>query len=274
MPPTDSPEEPEKQWSSELVDSSKFREPEGHVNPSAMPFRRNEFEAKEVRVRAFRLPPDLVSKITPPSESLRVKLSDVPDDLAEYLRADGGGDENASGFYWSSQPGSSEPVVGDMKIRFTATYRTDVSVMAQQVGDTFDPFKTHSGRELSMLTLGTHSADAMISDAESTNAALTWGLRILGMALMFGGVALVLQPLHAMTEWIPVVGRLVGLGTAIVALLVGGAAALLTISFAWVFYRPLVGVPLLIAGIGLLILLARRLREQPTTSQTPPPLPT
>ncbi len=56
------------------------------------------------------------------------------------------------------------------------------------------------------------------------------------------------------------------MGTGFVALLVAGALSLATISLAWLFYRPLVGLPLLALGIGIVTLLIMRLMKQTPAS--------
>jgi hypothetical protein len=61
---------------------------------------------------------------------------------------------------------------------------------------------------------------------------------------------------------VPFIGNLLGAGAAIFALLVALPLSLATISIGWIFYRPIIGVPVLIAAIALLVggiwLLSRR----------------
>ena len=181
---------------------------------------------------------------------------------------------SANGFYWSAHPDSTieTPQIGDVRIHFAATYATDVSVMAQQSGDSFQPLETHSGRKLNMLSLGLVSANEMIEKAESENSMFTWSLRVLGSILMIFGIGFVLRPLSTMTERIPIIGNLVGMGTAVVAMLLGGALSLFAIGIAWLFYRPLVAIPLIAIGVGLLWLLIRKSgKPDAIGAETPPP---
>jgi len=39
-----------------------------------------------------------------------------------------------------------------------------------------------------------------------------------------------------------------------VAGLVSGACALITIGIAWIYYRPLIGIPLVVGGVALLVM--------------------
>ncbi len=69
---------------------------------------------------------------------------------------------------------------------------------------------------------------------------------------------------------IPIVGTLLGAGLAVFAGAVAAALSLVTIAISWLFYRPLVGILLLlVAGgaiAGLMYLSAQRKRAQPAAA--------
>jgi len=263
----------EEVWSAKHLDSSAFHDSENHANPPNFPFESLTTVAKRVTVGQFQLSSQLVSKITN-SEPLLVDLSKVPHPLTENLKAENGAGNSAQAFYWSASPGSESPEIGDVRIRFAMSPATDVSVMAQQDAERLSPFKTHSGRELNMLSLGVVSADDMLEQAETANTMFSWALRILGIVFATVGIGLMLQPLSSMTSWIPLVGRLVEMGTSFVAMVFGPALSLLTISAAWIFYRPLVAVPLMVTSVALMwFLFSKSKRENVATSATPPPVP-
>lgn len=79
--------------------------------------------------------------------------------------------------------------------------------------------------------------------------------------MMAVGIGLILRPLAVLSDVVPFLGGLVGFGIAIIALLVAGALSLVTISIAWLFYRPLLGITLLVIA-ALMIFLARRFLMQ------------
>ena len=83
---------------------------------------------------------------------------------------------------------------------------------------------------------------------------------------MFFGLTLVVRPLSVLADVLPPVGSLVEMGTGFVALLVSASLSLATISVAWLFYRPLVGIPLLLVGMGLIALLVVKLAKQPSVT--------
>jgi hypothetical protein len=80
--------------------------------------------------------------------------------------------------------------------------------------------------------------------------------RPLGIVLTIWGNYMLFAPVIKLLKWIPLVGWLLGgivaLAAAIFAFVVGGTVSCLVIAIAWVFFRPLVGVPLLLAtGAGI-----------------------
>lgn len=256
-----------QEWSPELIDSSRFHEARSHQNPTDMPFQELSQESSDVFVGSFRLPKSLIQQISD-SEPLEVSLDNVQKEWAEGLRSYGDGGATSNGFYWSRTSSDAASQVGDVRVLFTVTHPVDVSIMAQQTRDTFTPFIASNGRQLNMLTVGTATADQMIATAAAENSMWTWILRAVGAFMMFAGLTLVVRPLSVLADVLPPVGAVVEFGTGLVALLVAGSFSLATISLAWLFYRPLIGVPLLLTGIGLIALLIMKLKPRSVVEET------
>lgn len=82
------------------------------------------------------------------------------------------------------------------------------------------------------------------------------GIRCLGFLGVWFGFYLLFSPIMALLAWIPLIGGLlkavVGFAVAIATFVVAVTSCLLVISIAWIFYRPMIGVPLLMAvGAGI-----------------------
>ncbi|MEO1528374.1 MAG: TMEM43 family protein [Planctomycetota bacterium] len=155
--------------------------------------------------------------------------------------------------------GTTEPQIGDVRIWFTATPVTTVSLLSQQSGDSFQPYETEYNTSINVLREGTFTADEMIAQQEAANRTLTWVLRFVGALVMFFGLMLILRPLAVVADVLPFAGSIVGFGSAIVAGLLTIAGSMTVIGIAWVFYRPVLGVSLLvIAGVALFLLLRRK----------------
>lgn len=72
----------------------------------------------------------------------------------------------------------------------------------------------------------------------------------------------ILSPEAMRRDVVPFIGNIVGVGTGFVAFLLSLPLSLLVISVAWIFYRPLIGVPLVIAAIAGFVFLISKLMAQ------------
>ena len=108
------------------------------------------------------------------------------------------------------------PQVGDVRIRFNLVKPGDVSIVATQIGDTFEAFRSKKGGTILMLKAGTHSAEAMFQQAQDSNKMLTWILRAVGFVLMVFGFSLVFKPLSVVADVVPFIGSIVAAGTGLI----------------------------------------------------------
>jgi hypothetical protein len=166
-------------------------------------------------------------------------------------------------------PDPNTPQVGDMRITFKQTLPNQtVSLIAKQIGDTFESYRAKNGRSVSLLSIGTHSAESMYEDAQFANTVFTWILRAVGVFCVCISLALITAPLSVLASVIPFLGRLVGVGTGLFSLVFGIAWSLFIIALAWLFYRPLIGIIILAAAVGLIAML---LRKRPISTETKKP---
>ena len=230
-----------KTWASRPIDSSDFEEPVGHTNPGQFEFEDETFVAGNVTLGGFRLSEALVDKLTE-----RVDVAPDPSALPSDLKA--GMTVSGGAFYKGQNP--TAPQVGDLRITFKAVKPAVVSVIAKQAGDTFEPYQTKAGDRLLQLRYGTMSAAAMFEAAQRENTMLTWLLRFAGFLMMFFGLMMVFRPISVFGDVIPLVGTLLGAGIGVFAGLVSVVLSLVTIAVAWIFFRPLIGVLLLVLAVG------------------------
>ena len=57
---------------------------------------------------------------------------------------------------------------------------------------------------------------------------------------------------------VPFIGSIINVGTGLVAFAVAAPCALVTIGIAWIFYRPLVGIALIVAAAAIAFLVWKR----------------
>lgn len=232
-----------KTWSERPIDSERFELPGGHQNPAALPFESRGWTAQRVTLGAYRLSEDQVARLDR-TEPVSVGASALPPAMSRKVRAVAG--QNM--FYSGSDPAS--PAIGDVRVTFKKTPPAVVSVVARQVGDTFEPYRARAGGTVDLLEYGQKSADAMFQAAQEANATLTWIVRAGGFIVMFLGLLLVFKPISVLGDVIPILGTLLGAGVAIFAGAVSAALSLITIAISWLFFRPLVAIALLLVAGG------------------------
>jgi len=234
-------------WSDRLIDSSDFhsRGRDSHQNPASMPVRSQTQQAKLVTVGAYKLSPELIEQVdhfepVTPNEGATANVKRAFDRDVQL---------SGDTFYFGATPGS--PQIGDVRVTFAVARPTTVSFIGQQTGDSFSAWTTSRGRTVEQrLEVGSISADELFAQMQAENALLTWVLRGVGWLLMFVGITLVLRPLSVIADVLPILGNIVGFGAAVVAFLLASSLSLIVIAVAWVAYRPLIGVPLLLLGLG------------------------
>jgi len=231
----------EKIWSDTRIDSSGFKEPDGHQNPEVMPLENMEKQAESITIGAFKLSSGLVGALD--------KFEEIP--LPETLPA--GYQTAGPAIFKSKNPAT--PQIGDLRITFKAAMPAEVSIIARQNGSRLEGYTTRTGTVLQMLDYGTVSAEAMFASAKSASKTLTWGLRALGFILLFLAAKSVLSPIGVLADVLPIAGSIVRMGTTLVAALVALPVGLLTIAIAWIAYRPAIGITILMIGVTIPVLL-------------------
>jgi len=246
-------------WSSSLINSSNFKQPSGHQNPGSMPYKSEEFVASEVALGEFKLSRSLVGKINKSSILPVADLANIEDvSNAEF---------HGNGIYLGDNPSS--PQIGDLRITYHIVAPTEVSIVSRQIGQSFEPYRAKAGGTIDMLNLGIVGAVNMFQQAHQSNVMWTWIFRLGGFILMLIGVAMILRPLSVLADVIPFLGNIVGAGTGILSFLITAPFAFLTVAVAWLRYRPVIGISLLIlaaVATGLIFIVSKRGRTSSVSS--------
>ena len=145
-----------------------------------------------------------------------------------------------------------------MRVTFRVIEPHEISLIAKQHGDTFVAYTAKNGKRLSYLAEGIKDAAAMFESARTGNAIFTWLFRLGGFLMMYFGLSMVFRPLSVLADVLPILGDIVGMGMGLVAGLISLICALVTIAIAWIFFRPILGIILLVVAGGLLFLLVRK----------------
>ncbi len=231
-------------WNGSRIDSSHFRRPEGHNNPQ-MRYSRTTYTARDATLGAFR-PGEPALRLLPANQVVRVEPA-----LANSLRGRISGPLQAADgkLYLGADPG--HPRAGDHRISFTIVPNGPASFIGRQSGADFSEYQTKSGDRLLMARSGLMSAPDMFKVAEDENRMLTWILRAAGVFAMFIGFVLILWPLSVVADFVPFIGSIVGAGAFLVALVCTFVLAPALIAFAWLWYRPVVSIAVIVVGLGV-----------------------
>ncbi|WPD22536.1 MAG: TMEM43 family protein [Candidatus Electrothrix scaldis] len=241
-----------KTWSDDVIRSSSFKKSGGHENPGAMPYNSEEQTAKQVTLGAFQLSSSQVQRINQ-FQSLAVS-EDTP--LSEGMS--GRVERWNGGFYVGDDPAS--PQIGDVRIRFEFVPPVQVSMVAQQNGSRLQAYHAQAGGDIELLQVGQHSAEAMFQKAQTDNTILTWALRAVGFVLMMIGLSLIFKVFSVLADVLPFLGNIVEAGTGFIAFLLAAVLSLITIAIAWIVFRPLLAIILLVAAVGLVVLIGSKVK--------------
>jgi len=152
--------------------------------------------------------------------------------------------------YYGRVPGS--PEVGDVRVTFEKVVPAKVTVMAVVDGDSFKSYKAKNGKRFERLVMGKKSGDEIVDSAKSENKFWLWILRIVGILMVIGGLKGIFGFIETILKVVPFIAGIFGWGVGIVCTVIGVVWSLIVIAIAWLFYRPLLGISLLVIA-GFLI---------------------
>lgn len=117
------------EWSAEPVRSDSFREPRGHANPASMPFTNARFDAREVKLGAFRVDAELAAAGIGEAR-YPVTSAMLPPNLSASLR-------ECDGALCTGDV--AEPAAGDLRVRYRVVPAGARSLVGVQRGDRLVP---------------------------------------------------------------------------------------------------------------------------------------
>lgn len=265
----------DRAWVSSPVESSSFKDPDYKgVNTVLTQIDDQSYRAQNVTLGAYTMPQSMISSLsymnkhnTTLSLSYEV-LSGLNNDLVAKLPAAElaalksiqslTGNDSIAALPYVHQAGNqlylgrdmNNPAVGDIRVSFEQADPCDISLVAVVDGNTFAPYKTKNGSNDTFLHSGTKTLEQMVQSEEEGNNMLTWVLRIVGLFLVCAGLKGVFGFLVTILKVVPFLANILNWGVNLVCNVIGFAWTLIIVALAWIFYRPLLGISLLvIAGV-------------------------
>lgn len=253
-----------REWSGRPIDSSGFRQPDGHANPD-MTIESRSFQIGSASLGAFRLDEAVLGSIG--------GGEDVPvgADLLPAVRDAIGGTQPVSVVDGRIHIGRdpARPRVGDYRISFELVPLGPISVIARQAGDGLDAYPTRAGDELLLVEAGTQPAAEMFQGAQAANTMLTWILRLVGLVILYIAYRLLFAPVGVLADVIPLLGRIARAGTGLIAFALTVATGTVVIAIAWFWYRPLLSLAIIVIGGAITWFFARRARRAAAANTAP-----
>ena len=276
----------EPEWVQAPIDSNTFENQDARTtcrNVGIMRFQNDDMKATNVSFGAFKFGPEIIAKIGGSKSYTFAPDFQLPQQLkvlgarieGEYVivpftapatvtanavdqavnAVAGNGDANAAGQAVANAvlPNNTTQI-GDLRVKFALTKPHDVSLIAVQKGDTFTDYKAKNGKTQFLFRDGTHTATDLFEAKAASNKMKRWLFRFLGFMLMYIGMGMVFRPLSVLADVIPILGTIVGKGTGFVAFIIAAICSLITIAIAWIAYRPILAISLLVVAGGCLYL--------------------
>ena len=255
----------EQKWVDKPVNSAEFKDPQYQsANKVLSEVEEREELAQHVTFGAYTLPESLVGSISG-SEPVEVRMTEEQrftwDERLHMLRPKVNTETSlvhtsANTAYLGLSPNS--PQVGDVRVTFTKVPPADISLIAQVDGSTFKVYRAKNGQSFSRVQMGTVGVDEMIEQARSENNMLTWVLRLVGVLLIVIGLKGMFGLLPMLFKVLPFLGSIVDAGVGLVSWIFGLAWSLIIIAIAWLVFRPIIGISLLVLAIAGIVFLKRR----------------
>ncbi|MDZ4726281.1 MAG: TMEM43 family protein [Leptospira sp.] len=238
----------EKEWSSSEINSNQFNDPKDHSNPP-MPYEDKVIRPNDVSLGNLKFSDALIASISA-NDDLTYDQGSINRFKSKFGNK---AKVHDGGIYIGNNPLS--PEIGDIKIKHKVSMEGTTSIIGLLNGSTVNSYKTKRDTSILMFDFGSKDAVTMFQEAQDANVTRTWIVRVLGFLVMFFGFRLLFGPIAAAGGWIPILGGILEMGVSLVAGILAFSLSFVTIAIAWIFFRPLLGISLLVLGVGAFVYL-------------------
>lgn len=245
-----------KVWSEELIDSSNFAQPT-FENPTEMKYQSEIFYNENTKIGAFTLGNTFLEKLSTKQQVTELNREIAPtlgliiDD--DYTYTDG---NVATGGLHS---------VGNIRVSFYYNDAKTLSIMAVQSNNSFKEYQSSTGYKIAYLSETTKTGEEILTDLTAQNNLFKWLFRILGIIFIVSGFSALASPLQTIASFVPFFGGIVRWVFGWIASSIGLALSFIIIALAWLRYRPLISITLLLGAtiiVVLCILIIKKNKEK------------
>jgi transmembrane protein TMEM43 len=236
----------EKEWSPARIDSSNFKQPDGHANPD-FAVQGHRSTAETATIGGFRFTGETLSGLAasepiPANETLAAQLQRSLGEASAVRPVSGE-------LYVGNEPAS--PTIGDLKVRLFANVAGEASVVGMQQSDRITPYRSTNGDTIFLTAPGLKPASEMFDTAQSSNSLTTWVIRLVGTLAVLVGFRMMFAIVGVVGDLVPFVGDVLRFATGFASLALTCVVAPVVIGTAWIAYRPVLGATVVVSGLLL-----------------------
>ena len=239
------------EWVSSPINSASFKDPEYQgLNSVRINVEDNAVYATNVSFGGYQLPAGMVRSI-PCNTPVEVPAIETQDSIKTVH-------VNSNVVYYGLDPQT--PAIGDVRVTFMKGEGGEASVLAKVTGNTFEPY-TSNGKSLCVLSMGNRSMQDMFETEKQANKTWLWILRIIGILLVIAGFRNIFSILVTLFKVLPPLASVANLGVNIVTGVLGVVWSLIVILIAWVRFRPVLAISLLVVAVALVVWLITKSKK-------------
>lgn len=249
-----------KHWSDSPVESSKFKQASTYHNSVAANLQSNYMQSSQLKLGDYVVDKKQLQKI--PMQPLK-NPQPGPSPYSSRMQIHG------SYIYLLPDPGPTttgtaantlakttfDPAnlpIGTLRVSYgQLPQQLSLSIIAAQSmpngSFALIPYSEGDGHSTFIVHQPAQSIEQMFAAELASNSRTGWWLRAAGLVCLFIALRLLLSPLHALVEFIPVLGNILQFGMNLLSFLLAVVLALLVICLGWMFYRPLLSLAIIAA---------------------------
>lgn len=253
-----------KEWTYAPVDSDSFKDPE-YIGRNSVRTTVNGTtqRASNVAFGAYRLSDRQIASFSCNEAMDLSAISGNFSDSLNNVKVEG------NVIYYGN---SAAPEVGDVRVTFKKSAASaQISIVADVEGDSFTDHVAKNGNSVQLVNMGEKSAEEMFETAQQGNKIIGWILRVIGILLVVGGLKGIVGIVIAILKVLPFLANIVNVGTSLICWIVGLAWSFLVIAIAWIAYRPVIGIALLVAVGALVFFLVKKSKDAKAAAPAPTP---
>ena len=238
-----------KVWSEKIIDSSKFYDA-SYQNPYTMRYTSQSFDAKDVKLGKYNMGAQQIIDLSTPDSYTDFSNINIPYGFKENDK------------YITNSSSPLNPQVGDIRISFYYNNSDTATVLAKQQGNGFADFESATGVKINKAVNGIKTKEDMVNKMQSDNKLFTWIIRIVLVIVEIIGFSLLFSPIIRLTSWIPVAGRATRTVSSLIGFLLGIVVSFVCMAIAWVAYRPIIAIVLLVIGAIVAVIVISAIKRK------------